>query len=179
MTPQEAMRKAVEALTDEKLTEIYKKANGEDTGKAQALTTQRIFRAMRATALSALTQVRAEDERSKGVQVAPAPKPDSWLYGAPGPIAPLHPELRQSIGEALTEKLAELAPVGEDGAPDWFDSRNVDAVIDTVQGCIERWQEAQAENAGGVPAFDPDKHNESSHPLGVPRLDQPQEKNHG
>lgn len=38
------------ALTDEALTEIYRKANGEDVGKAQPLTTQRIFRAMRAVA---------------------------------------------------------------------------------------------------------------------------------
>jgi hypothetical protein len=38
-----------EALpTDEELTVIYKIANGEDTGKAQPLTTQRIFKAMRA-----------------------------------------------------------------------------------------------------------------------------------
>jgi hypothetical protein len=35
-------------LTDEELTRIYKKANGEDVGKAQPLTTQRIFTAMRA-----------------------------------------------------------------------------------------------------------------------------------
>ena len=34
--------------TDDELTAIYKAANGEDTGKAQPLTTQRIFRAMRA-----------------------------------------------------------------------------------------------------------------------------------
>lgn len=36
------------APTDAELTAIYKAANGEDTGKAQPLTTQRIFRAMRA-----------------------------------------------------------------------------------------------------------------------------------
>lgn len=35
-------------LTDADLTVIYKKANGEDTGKPQPLTTQRIFKAMRA-----------------------------------------------------------------------------------------------------------------------------------
>lgn len=34
--------------TDAELTECYKAANGEDVGKAQPLTTQRIFRAMRA-----------------------------------------------------------------------------------------------------------------------------------
>lgn len=34
--------------TDAELTEVYKAANGEDTGKAQPLTTKRIFRAMRA-----------------------------------------------------------------------------------------------------------------------------------
>lgn len=39
--------------TDEELTTIYKKANGEDVGKAQPLTTQRIFTAMRAMLLSA------------------------------------------------------------------------------------------------------------------------------
>ena len=36
------------APTDAELTAIYRAANGEDTGKAQPLTTQRIFRAMRA-----------------------------------------------------------------------------------------------------------------------------------
>ncbi len=36
------------APTDAELTAIYKAVNGEDTGKAQPLTTQRIFRAMRA-----------------------------------------------------------------------------------------------------------------------------------
>lgn len=35
-------------MTDEELTRIYKQANGETTGKAQPLTTQRIFKAMRA-----------------------------------------------------------------------------------------------------------------------------------
>ncbi|PTT42981.1 hypothetical protein DBR23_02325 [Acidovorax sp. HMWF018] len=34
--------------TDAELTEVYKAANGEDTSKAQPLTTKRIFRAMRA-----------------------------------------------------------------------------------------------------------------------------------
>lgn len=34
--------------SDAELTECYKAANGEDVGKAQPLTTQRIFRAMRA-----------------------------------------------------------------------------------------------------------------------------------
>jgi hypothetical protein len=34
--------------TDEELTAIYKRANGEDTGKAKPLTTENIFRAMRA-----------------------------------------------------------------------------------------------------------------------------------
>ena len=34
--------------TDAELTEVYKTANGELTGKSQPLTTQRIFRAMRA-----------------------------------------------------------------------------------------------------------------------------------
>lgn len=37
-------------FTDEELTAIYKRANGEDVGKAKSLTTQRVFRAMRATA---------------------------------------------------------------------------------------------------------------------------------
>ncbi len=36
------------APTDAELTAIYRAANGEDTGKAQPLTTHRIFRAMRA-----------------------------------------------------------------------------------------------------------------------------------
>lgn len=35
-------------MTDEQLTAIYKQANGEDVGKARPLTTQNIFRAMRA-----------------------------------------------------------------------------------------------------------------------------------
>ena len=34
--------------TDAELAEVYKAANGEDTGKAQPLTSKRIFRAMRA-----------------------------------------------------------------------------------------------------------------------------------
>lgn len=42
-------------FTDDQLTAIYKRANGEDTGKAQPLTTQRIFAAMRAM-LSAAPQ---------------------------------------------------------------------------------------------------------------------------
>lgn len=37
--------------------------------------------------------------------------------------------LRQALGEALTSKLAELC---EDGAPDWFDARHVDQVLDVV-----------------------------------------------
>lgn len=37
-----------EAPSDEELTAIYKRANGEDIGKAQPLTTARIFKAMRA-----------------------------------------------------------------------------------------------------------------------------------
>lgn len=35
-------------FSDKELTEIYKKANGELDGKAKPLTTQNIFRAMRA-----------------------------------------------------------------------------------------------------------------------------------
>ena len=45
------------ALTDDELTVIYRKANGEDVGKAQPLTTQRIFRAMRAVAIEAAGRV--------------------------------------------------------------------------------------------------------------------------
>lgn len=37
-------------LADAELTAVYREANGELTGKAQPLTTQRIFRAMRAMA---------------------------------------------------------------------------------------------------------------------------------
>lgn len=49
--------------TDAELTAIYKAANGEDTGKAQPLTTQRIFRAMRAAIAK------------WGAQQAPDPRP--------------------------------------------------------------------------------------------------------
>ena len=41
----------VPMLTDEELSAIYKQANGEDVGKAQPLTTQRIFKAMRAASV--------------------------------------------------------------------------------------------------------------------------------
>lgn len=41
----------VPMLTDDDLTAIYKQANGEDAGKAQPLTTQRIFKAMRAASV--------------------------------------------------------------------------------------------------------------------------------
>lgn len=44
-------------LSDEQLTAIYKKANGEATGKSRPITTASIFRAMRAVA----DQVRREE----------------------------------------------------------------------------------------------------------------------
>ena len=53
--------------TDAELTAIYKAANGESTGKSQPLTTQRIFRAMRA----AIAQW--------GSQPAVAAEPVAWL----------------------------------------------------------------------------------------------------
>jgi hypothetical protein len=43
---------AAAQVSDEELTAIYKRANGEDTGKAKPLTTANIFRAMRAAILS-------------------------------------------------------------------------------------------------------------------------------
>jgi hypothetical protein len=42
--------------TDKELTDVYKKANGEDAGKAQPITTQRIFNAMRAMLSAAPAQ---------------------------------------------------------------------------------------------------------------------------
>ena len=53
--------------TDAELTAIYKAANGESTGKSQPLTTQRIFRAMRA----AIAQ--------RGSQPAVVGEPVAWL----------------------------------------------------------------------------------------------------
>lgn len=49
-SPQPAPHADVPMLTDDELTAIYKQENGEDVGKAQPLTTQRIFKAMRAVA---------------------------------------------------------------------------------------------------------------------------------
>lgn len=43
----EAQRKP-SALTDDQLLAIYRKANGEDVGKAQPITTERVLKAMRA-----------------------------------------------------------------------------------------------------------------------------------
>lgn len=40
---------------------------------------------------------------------------------------------RQAVGEALTIKLAEVAPPGEDGLPDWFDARNMDEILDVIE----------------------------------------------
>lgn len=44
-------------------------------------------------------------------------------------------EQRQALGEALTTKLAAMCPEGTRGpvAPDWFDCRNVDEVLDVIQ----------------------------------------------
>lgn len=50
------MKAKIAALTDSDLTRIYKQVNGEAEGKAQPLTTARIFKAMRATAEFATTK---------------------------------------------------------------------------------------------------------------------------
>lgn len=42
--------KAANGPTDDELEAIYKRANGEDVGKAQPITTARVFKAMRAVA---------------------------------------------------------------------------------------------------------------------------------
>lgn len=53
--------------------------------------------------------------------------------------------LRQDLGEALT---TALAAVCEDGvAPDWFDSRNVDAVLDEVMPTIRMHVDPEMVNA--------------------------------
>lgn len=44
---------------------------------------------------------------------------------------------RQRVGEAVTNKLAEMT--GEGGSsPDWFDGRNVDEVLDVMQAQLPR-----------------------------------------
>lgn len=50
------------SMDDAALAELYRRANGEDIGKAQPLTTQRIFRAMRLAAAPA-DAARAENAR--------------------------------------------------------------------------------------------------------------------
>lgn len=52
-------------------------------------------------------------------------------------------DLRQAMGEALTNKLAEMT--GEDGSsPDWFDSRHVDEVLDVIERCLGATRAAAA-----------------------------------
>jgi hypothetical protein len=46
---------------------------------------------------------------------------------------------RQAVGEALTNKLAEMCPESDKGGsmpPDWFDSRNMDEVLDTIDAAL-------------------------------------------
>lgn len=43
---------------------------------------------------------------------------------------------RQALGEALTQHLASYFPPGEDGHPDWFDSRNMDLIIDVIEDAL-------------------------------------------
>lgn len=45
-------------------------------------------------------------------------------------------EQRQALGEALTAHLAEWAPPGEDGHPDWFDSRLMDRILDVIEDAL-------------------------------------------
>lgn len=58
---------------------------------------------------------------------------------ASGCLTPFPDELRQTMGEALTECLLDGAET-----PDWNDSREVDRIIDCVQACVEGWQEERA-----------------------------------
>jgi hypothetical protein len=61
-------------------------------------------------------------------------------------------EQRQALGEVLTNKLAAMCP--ESGlsrgpvAPDWFDSRNVDEVLDVIEQTLARGVET---SHGGQP----------------------------
>lgn len=85
--------------TDAELTGIYKKANGEDIGKAQPLTTQRIFKAMRAMLES----------------TPPAPQADNWRKYATEredtsqTVIERHSEEIQSLLNLLAKARKELA----------------------------------------------------------------------
>lgn len=75
---------------------------------------------------------------------------DARAAGVRGPVAaPLFdanqhflPEVRQALGEALTERLLGMAE-----QPDWNDSHEIDLVVDCVQGALGK--AADTDGVGG------------------------------
>ena len=81
--------------SDEELTACYREANGEMHGKAQPLTTQRIFRAMRAAIVKwgtpAPVGVGAVPQGWKAVPVNPTPEMWKAAKTVPDPNPPYPP----------------------------------------------------------------------------------------
>ncbi len=92
--------------TDAELTEVYKAANGENTGKAQPLTTKRIFRAMRAAIAKWGTPPAVAGQHSKAVPLTPE-QIESLLYKYG--YDPDDEHMAEMLQAATTMKLAEVA----------------------------------------------------------------------
>lgn len=123
--------------TDDDLTACYREANGENTGKAQPLTTARIFKAMRAAIAKWGTPVAGGEPVAyvdqfelahigleafePTISKAPVSPHDVALYTSPQPVRePMTPEQRDALWESY--KYDD----GEEWTVDW--EQIVDAV---------------------------------------------------
>jgi hypothetical protein len=111
------MKQAMTQPTDEELTQLYKEVNGEIGGKAQPLTAQRIFKAMRAAIEKWGTPTPAGEPVAEVVECAVHGQQTlveidgRWkflrygdlLYTAPPVREPLTPEQINAAAKALAE----------------------------------------------------------------------------
>lgn len=99
-----------EAPEDGELVAIYKRANGEDTGKAQPLTTKRIINAMRA----AYKAGRASLAASAGSEPGP------WTGGEEWEQLAWHLCAEENGEESCDELIWEGGPIPEPWGPRWM-----------------------------------------------------------